>query len=183
MRVSTTASHAFLHHPVPTPSWRAGVGAPFLDMPVCCLACWFRGSLWLHTAWCTKKFWLFLFSVQRQRNGSRKKEKSSVFLFLNKTILNFSWLFKTSDSFLKEKVIIVSNRDVPNPFAVRSCQENLCCSLLGVAQYTCNLIGSGFSALWPTKWWYSTSFRLSMAGQRMCEENWEDIKKKKKTEK
>lgn len=42
-----------------------------------------------------------------------KREKKNLFLFLNKTILNFSRLLKTSDRYLEEKVIIASHRDVP----------------------------------------------------------------------
>lgn len=86
-------------------------------MPVCCTSSWFWSSLWLHTAPHKEKFQLFPFSVQRQRNESRKKKKKpSIFLFLNKTILKFSRLLKTSDNYLEEKVIITSQRDGPKPF-------------------------------------------------------------------
>lgn len=116
MRVSTTASLAFLHHPVSTVSLRA--------------------AEWEHPAWTCqsvvhpagfgvpcdsilphiqKNFSCSHF-LSRDREMKAEKKKPSIFLFLNKTILKFSRLLKTSDNYLEEKVIITSQRDGPKPF-------------------------------------------------------------------
>lgn len=76
-----------------------------------------------------------------QRNGSRKKK---ICIFIPKQIiLNFSRLLKTSDSYLDEKIIITSHRDVPKP---------LCCNCM-IRKFVLFTSGSGSVYLQHDRIW------------------------------